>query len=158
MFDFNDVILTGRLTADPELKYTQSGSAICNFSLAVNRGKKKDSEEELPAYFFNCFAWAKTGENINKFFSKGRKILIGGQLEHQRWTDSDGSNRSTVKINVRRFQFMDSKGKSAETQEDNVSEVADSVEQQAQEKYEDVIKEGDEEQGFLSDKDDDIPF
>ena len=78
MFDLNNVFLTGRLTADPELKYIESGYAICNFSLAINRGKKKDSEEEYPAYFFNCVAWGKTGENITKFFNKGRKILIAG--------------------------------------------------------------------------------
>ncbi|KKK88635.1 hypothetical protein LCGC14_2741180 [marine sediment metagenome] len=109
MYDLNNCFLTGRLTRDPELTYTQSGYAICNFSLAVNRGKKKDSEEEYPAFFFNCFAWGKTGENIQKFFSKGRKILISGSLEHQTWQDEGGSKRSTVKVNVKSFQFMDSK-------------------------------------------------
>ena len=109
MFDTNIVVITGRLTADPELKYIESGYAICNFSLAINRGKKKDSEEEYPAYFFNCFAWGKTGENITKFFSKGRKMLISGNLEQQRWTNESGDNRSAVKINVKSFQFMDSK-------------------------------------------------
>ena len=109
MYDTNIVVLTGRLTRDPELTYTQSGYAICNFSLAINRGKKKDSEEEYPAFFFNCFAWGKTGENIQKFFSKGRKILISGSLEHQTWQDEGGSKRSTVKVNVKSFQFMDSK-------------------------------------------------
>lgn len=108
MFDLNNVFLSGRLTRDPELKYIESGYAICNFSLAVNRGKKKDSEEEYPAYFFNCIAWGKTGENIQKFFSKGRKILISGQLEHQTW-DDNGTKRSAVKVNVKSFQFMDSK-------------------------------------------------
>jgi len=97
MFDTNIVVLTGRLTRDPELTYTQNNYAICNFSIAVNRGKKKDSEEEYPAFFFNCFAWGKTGENIQKFFSKGRKILITGSLEHQTWESEDGSKRSTVK-------------------------------------------------------------
>ena len=109
MYDMNLVVLSGRLTRDPELKYLESGYAICNFSLAVNRGKKKDSEEELPAYFFNCFAWGKTGENISKYFTKGRKILITGELEHQRWTNESGENKSAVKVNVRSFQFMDSK-------------------------------------------------
>ncbi len=109
MYDLNQICLTGRLTRDPELTYTQSGYAICNFSLAINRGKKKDSEEEYPAFFFNCFAWGKTGENIQKFFSKGRKILISGSLEHQTWQDEGGSKRSTVKVNVKSFQFMDSK-------------------------------------------------
>ncbi len=109
MYDVNISVLSGRLTRDPELTYTQNNYAICNFSLAVNRGKKKDSEEEYPAFFFNCFAWGKTGENIQKFFSKGRKILITGSLEHQTWQSEDGSKRSTVKVNVRSFQFMDSK-------------------------------------------------
>ena len=109
MYDLNQLAITGRLTRDPELTYTQNNYAICNFSIAVNRGKKKDSEEEYPAFFFNCFAWGKTGENIQKFFSKGRKILITGSLEHQTWQDEGGSKRSTVKVNVRSFQFMDSK-------------------------------------------------
>ena len=109
MYDVNISVLSGRLTRDPELTYTQNNYAICNFSIAVNRGKKKDSEEEYPAFFFNCFAWGKTGENIQKFFSKGRKILITGSLEHQTWQSEDGSKRSTVKVNVRSFQFMDSK-------------------------------------------------
>ena len=109
MYDLNQICMTGRLTADPELTYIASGSAICNFSIAVNRGKKKDSEEEYPAYFFNCLAWGKTGENISKFFNKGRKILITGVLEQQRWQNESGDNRSAVKINVKSFQFMDSK-------------------------------------------------
>ncbi len=109
MFDTNIVILTGRLTRDPELTYTQNGYSICNFSIAVNRGKKKDSEEEYPAFFFNCVGWGKTGENIQKFFNKGRKILITGMLDHQTWTDERGSKKSVVKINVKGFQFMDSK-------------------------------------------------
>ena len=154
MFDLNNVFLTGRLTADPELKYIESGYAICNFSLAINRGKKKDSEEEYPAYFFNCVAWGKTGENITKFFNKGRKILIAGVLEQQRWQNESGDNRSAVKINVKSFQFMDSK-KSDDPAEATSASGKSHEELQAEAEHfkkirqeQEVPKEGEDKEGF----------
>lgn len=163
MYDINILVLTGRLTRDPDLLYTESGWAICNFGIAVNRGKKKDSDEEYPAFFFNCQAWGKTGENIKKFFNKGRKIMITGNLEHQTWEDN-GTKRSAVKVNVKSFQFMDS-NKSDDPAEsrsgkshDELQEEADYFKQKRRE-AEAEEKNPEEGKGYLSELDDDeIPF
>ena len=102
----NQEIITGNLTADPELRYSNSGMAICNFSIAYNH-YKKDKDDEVS--FFNCVAFNKTAETIAQHFKKGGKILIHGELKQSRWTTDDGQKRSKVEIIVQRFEFMGAK-------------------------------------------------
>lgn len=98
----NNVQILGRLTKDPELRYGQTGKAICNFSIAYNRNKDE-------ADFFECTAFDKTAETISGYVKKGQRILIDGRLQQDRWKDQQtNENRSMVKILVNRFDFIES--------------------------------------------------
>lgn len=101
----NSLQIMGRLTRDVELKTIPSGTSIANFSIAFSE-KYKDKEN---LYFFDCVAWGKTGEIIQKYFSKGERILVNGSLQQERWQQDDGKNRSKVAINVRSFDFIEKK-------------------------------------------------
>ena len=101
----NTANIIGNLTRDPELKHSQSGKAIVNFSIAVQRKFKKDETD-----FFECVAWDKTAELIAEHFCKGHKIGITGDLQQQRW-EKDGKKQSKVIINVSQIDFLQAKDK-----------------------------------------------
>lgn len=105
-WDINHVVIVGRLTRDPELTYTQSGKAICRFSIAVNRSSGKDTDDS--ANFFNIVTWNKTAEICNEYLSKGRQVGIDGRLQQRRWEAQDGSKRSIVEIVANNVQFFGS--------------------------------------------------
>ncbi len=110
----NVVVLGGNLVRDPELRYTPSGTAICDFTIA-NSKKYKQGEDwlEKPG-FYNCICWGKRGEVINEHFEKGKPILVKGELEFQTWDTEDGKKRSAVKINVQDFDFVGYKKEDAQ--------------------------------------------
>ena len=97
----NVVILMGRMTRDPELKYTSSGKAYANFTLAVQ--KTRDEAE-----FIDCVAWEKTAENIAEYFGKGNRILIQGRLSVSSY-DQNGEKRKFTRVLANTFEFIDSK-------------------------------------------------
>ena len=101
----NKVILMGRLTKDPELRYTQGnpGTAICRYSLAVNRSYKRDGEPD--ADFFNCVAFGNRGEFANKYLKKGSMIAIVGELRNNSYTDRDGHKRYSTEVVVIEHYF-----------------------------------------------------
>lgn len=99
----NIVVLTGKLTADPELKYTQSGKAWIKFSLAVQRNYKKDEVD-----FINCVAWDKTAELIAEYLRKGNKAGFEGSIRTGSY-EKDGKKVYTTDINVSRIEFLESK-------------------------------------------------
>ncbi len=100
------------MTKDCELKYTQSGTAIGSFGIAVNKKIKNQSGGyDDKAMFFDVTAFGKTAENINKFFGKGSRILISGELDFQQW-GKDGQKRSKVGIVCHQFDFIDKKADS----------------------------------------------
>ena len=103
MPSFNKVILMGNLTRDPELKQTQSGKSVCEFTLAVN--EKYGGNESTT--FISCTAWERTAETICQYLTKGRCILIEGKLRQDKYTTKDGQERSKTKVNVFAFQFVD---------------------------------------------------
>ena len=104
----NKVILLGRLVADPETRYTQSGIAMTRFKLAVNRqGKKEDGQPT--ADFFQITAWRSTAEFVQKYFSKGQQVLIEGYLRNNQYTDKDGNKRYSDDIHASQVYFADSK-------------------------------------------------
>ena len=109
---FNKVILMGNLTRDPETRTTPSGRTVTNFSLAVNRTwKGSDGQQQESVGFFNCVAWAKTGEIIAQYLTKGRPVLVSGRLDQRSWEDKEsGGKRSAVEIIVEDFNFVDSGG------------------------------------------------
>lgn len=102
----NAIFLHGRLTADPELKSTSGGIPYCNFTVAVDGFAKKG--EEKPVDFFPCFAWRNTAEMICKYFKKGKEIVISGEMHSNRYTDSDGNNRTSWKVTVNSVDFCGS--------------------------------------------------
>lgn len=105
--NYNRVILGGRLTAEPELKSTQSGVKVTTFSVAVNRRGAKDGQQQSD--FINCVAWRERAELIVKFFTKGSSILIEGELQTRTWKDNDGNNRYATEVIVSQVYFVDSK-------------------------------------------------
>jgi len=105
----NHIVLIGRLVADPETRYTQSGIAVCNFRLAVDR-KFKNQSGEREADFINCVAWRKAGEIIGQYMSKGSQIGVQGSLQSRNWEDKDGNKRTSFEVQVEEFKFLDSKG------------------------------------------------
>lgn len=104
----NKVILMGRLTRDPETRTTTGGTSVCSFSIAVDRSYVKQGEERQ-ADFFNCVAWSKTGEFVSKYFTKGNKILIEGELQNNNYEDNNGVKHYTVNVNVGKIYFVESK-------------------------------------------------
>ena len=107
-FNFNKVILGGRLTADVELKTTQSGISVCTFSLAVNRKVAKDQEQK--ADFITCTAWRQTAEFISRYFKKGSSICIVGNLQRREWTNNVGQKQYATEVVVDEAMFVDSRG------------------------------------------------
>lgn len=105
----SNIMQSGRLTRDPELKYSASGRAVCNFQIAFNkRWKGKDGTDKEKASFFPCTAFGKTAEVIHDHLKKGDEALFEGELEHQTW-EKDGEKREIVKISVQRVHFVGSK-------------------------------------------------
>jgi single-strand DNA-binding protein len=110
-FNFNKVILGGRLTSDPELKTTPSGVSVTTFSLAVNR-KYSGKGEEQQTDFINVTAWRGTAEFITKFFRKGSSLCIVGSLQVRSWTDKDGNKRYATDVVADEAMFVDAKSDS----------------------------------------------
>jgi single-strand DNA-binding protein len=110
-FNFNQVILGGRLTADPELKQTTSGVPVCTFSVAVSRSyQSKTTDGQRETDFINCIAWRQRAELISRYFRKGSSICIVGQIQTRKYTDKDGNNRTATDVIVDNVHFVDSKG------------------------------------------------
>lgn len=108
---FNLVVLTGRLTADPELKTTPNGISVTSFSIAVSRRFR--AGEETQADFINIVAWRQTAEFITKYFKKGSMIGIEGSIQTRRYTDKNGNNRTAFEVVANNVQFVESKRDSA---------------------------------------------
>lgn len=104
----NKVFVMGRLTRDPELRRTQSGTAVASFSLAVDRDYKSQSGEK-ETDFFDVVAWRTTGEFVAKYFTKGRMAVVEGRLQVRQWQDKDGNNRRSTEIIAENIYFGDSK-------------------------------------------------
>ena len=108
----NKIILLGRLTRDPEVRYTQGDNsmAIAKFSLAVNRRFKKENEPE--ADFFNCTAFSKQAEFVEKYLKQGTKILLSGRIQNDNYTNKEGQKVYSIQIMVEEIEFAESKNNS----------------------------------------------
>ena len=104
---FNLVVLTGRLTADPELKTTPTGVNVTSFSIAVSRRYR--SGEETQADFINIVAWRQTAEFITKYFKKGSMIGIEGSIQTRKYIDKEGKNRTIFEVVANNVQFVEAK-------------------------------------------------
>lgn len=111
-FNFNKVILGGRLTADPELKQTQNGIAVVTFSIAVNRRYNKDSQQN-ETDFFNVTAWRQTAEFVSRYFKKGSSICVVGTLQNRSWVDQQNTKHYRTDIVADEVMFVDSRSESS---------------------------------------------
>ena len=105
----NRIILMGRLTRDPELRHTQTGTPVASFSLAVDRDFKDKSTGERTTDFIDVVAWRSTAEFVSKYFTKGRMAVVEGRLQIRDWTDKDGGKRRSAEIVADNVYFGDSK-------------------------------------------------
>lgn len=115
MASFNKVILIGNLTADPELKQSQSGTSVCSFSIAVNRKYNKDGNNEVD--FITVVAWRSQAEFVCKYFKKGKPILVCGQLQTRSWTDKQGQKRYATEVVADEVSFVGNADNASEAKE-----------------------------------------
>lgn len=104
----NNVNLIGRLTAKPELRHTNSGKAVCNFSVAIDR-KFKDADGSAITDYIDCTAWNQSAEFLCKWFDKGVRVGLTGELQTRTWEDNDGKSRKVVEVLVGTVEFADGK-------------------------------------------------
>ncbi len=107
----NVVMLTGRLTRDPEMRYTQSGKAVANFSLAVNRKFNRDQTD-----FINCVAWGKTAEIAAEYLRKGNQVGVQGNIRVSSY-EKDGQKRYSTEVYIDQLEFLENKGSKGAKQE-----------------------------------------
>ena len=105
----NKIILMGRLTRDPELRHTQTGTAVASFSLAVDRDFKDKATGDRTTDFIDVVAWRQTGEFVSRYFTKGRMAVVEGRLQIRDWTDKDGNKRRSAEVVADNVYFGDSK-------------------------------------------------
>lgn len=129
---FNKITIIGNLGRDPELRYTPQGTAVCDFSVAVNdRKRDKAGEWQDVTTWFKITFWGKQAENASKYLTKGRQAYIEGRLQVEEWTDRDGNNRYTLAVQGSDIQFLgEGRGDTADhtTSESNYSSAASSNE------------------------------
>ena len=105
----NRIILMGRLTRDPELRHTGSGTAVASFSLAVERDFRDKTSGQKTTDFIDIVAWRQTGEFVSKYFTKGRMAVVEGRLQMRDWTDKDGNKRRSAEVVADNLYFGDSR-------------------------------------------------
>lgn len=105
----NHITIMGRLTRDPELRYTQSQTPVASFTLAVDRDFASRDGGERQTDFIDCVAWRQTGEFVSKYFSKGSMAVVSGRLQIRDWTDRDGNKRRSAEVVADNVYFGESK-------------------------------------------------
>lgn len=104
----NHISIMGRLTRDPELRHTNTGTPVASFTLAVDRDfAAQGAEKETD--FIECVAWRNTAEFVSKYFAKGRMAVVSGRLQLRKWTDKDGNKRTNAEVVAENVYFGDSK-------------------------------------------------
>ena len=120
MPELNKFIGIGRLGADPELRYTQSGTPVCSLRMVFNRRwKDKNGEKKEEACWMDAVVFGKGAEVVKKFIVKGRELFVEGHIQQDEWEDKNGQKRTTHKINVQNFQFVGGNAKAKDAQNDD---------------------------------------
>ena len=109
MANLNKVFLVGRLTRDPELRYTPSGKAVCDFTIAINKIYEKDKKQVKETVFVDVTVWNKSAEATAEYMKKGKTILIEGELRMDEWKSKEGEKRSKMRVTAKTVQFLSSK-------------------------------------------------
>ncbi len=113
----NKVILIGRLGQEPELKYTPSGAAVCNFSLATSESwTDKSGQKQERTEWHRVVVWGKLAELCNQYLAKGRQCFVEGSLQTRAWDDKQGQKRYTTEINARNIQFLGGQASASNSQ------------------------------------------
>ncbi len=134
----NKVLLTGRLTRDPEIRYTPGGTAVSSFAIASSRNYRgQDGEWKQAVAYVNIVAWGKLAVLANEYLKKGSAVFIEGRLHSRSWETEDGQKRSTLEVRAERVQFLDKIAK-PEVAEEEFVETEDT--------------------GSVADIDEDVPF
>lgn len=128
----NKLILMGRLTADPEVRYTQDSKAVASFNFAVNRRFDRENSD-----FFRCVAFGKTAEGIEKMVKKGTKLVIAGSIQNNNYTDKNGVKRYEMQVIVEEFCFCESKNSNegisatnTQTSPDGFMDIPDGIDEE----------------------------
>ena len=106
MASFNKVILIGNLTRDPRVGSNPSGSAVCDFSIAINRRYSVNGQEKEEVCFVDIVTWGKQADSCGKYLQKGSSVLIEGRLKTESWNDKEGNKRSRLVVTAERIQFL----------------------------------------------------
>ncbi len=147
---FNKIIIVGYLGADPQLKYTPQGTALCNFSVATTEKRKnRESEQEDVTTWFRVTAWGRQAEAINQYFAKGSLIYVEGRLRIEEYTSRDGEQRFSAEVNMSGFEFV---GKAGQGESETAKPKAKA---KAASAFDD---DDDRSAGAAEPSDDDIPF
>lgn len=120
----NSCVLVGRLANDPEMRYTQSGIAVTNFRLAVNRPPRRDSDEEPPADFIDIVTWRQTAEFCGNYLAKGALISVEGRIQVRSWETQDGQRRRSVEVVAQRVQALESRAERERREQARAAEGA----------------------------------
>lgn len=158
MKSLNKVQLIGHTTADPELKYTPTGSAVCNFTIATNRNWTTETgEKKEEADFTRCVAWNKLAEICGKFVKKGKKVYVEGRLSTRSWQDKDGQTKYMTEVVLTDVILLDSQGGGTPLGESSSEEfdVPETTEETRKEEKSDESKKSKKIEQTASD---DIPF
>lgn len=152
--NLNKVILGGRLVSDPELKQTQSGIAVCSFSVAVNRRVSSEGEQKVD--FINCQAWRNSAEFLCRYFRKGSSVCIIGSIQTRSWTDQNNQKRTAVEVVCEEVNFVDSKGEISASVAQNDAPKANTPATYVPDAYK--PNSASQTQFELIEQDDDLPF
>lgn len=141
----NKVIIIGRLTADPELRQTQSGIASCRFTVAVNRKYTEKDTGERKADFITCVAWQRTAEFVAEYFSKGKLIAVEGELRNNNYQDKNHSDVThyTMDVNVSNVEFVGGKNDSGGSATQQPTSGNDSMSYGNLSDFEEILSDGD---------------
>ena len=105
MNNLNSILLEGNLVADPDLRYTPKGAAVCSFCVACNRFYKQEEELQKEVSYFDVTTWNRLAEVCNEYLAKGRGVRVVGRLKQDRWEDAEGKTRSKVHIVAEHVEF-----------------------------------------------------
>lgn len=105
MSDLNQVIVSGRLTRDPEVRYTNSKQAVSDFTVACNRIWKNEKGKQEETIFVDVVVWGKQAENMGNLLSKGKYVMVTGRLKQESWQAQDGSKRSKITVNAEKVDL-----------------------------------------------------
>lgn len=120
----NHIVIMGRLTRDPELRYTQSQTPVASFTLAVDRDFASRDSGEKQTDFIDCVAWRQTAEFVNKYFSKGSMAVVSGRLQLRDWTDREGGKRRSAEVVADNIYFGESRRRDGDSGNNTSSHAA----------------------------------